>query len=89
MKLTILPLLTLILMLHGLTAIAEQDKPEVKHCEEPRPQFCTMIYAPVCGTDDQGDRKTYPSGCSACSDTRVVEFEQGECQQVATGTNDD
>ena len=37
MTLTILPLLTLILMLHGLTAIAEQDNPEVKLCEEPRP----------------------------------------------------
>ena len=48
-------------------------------CEDPRPQVCTMIYDPVCGTTGDGTRKTYASGCSACSHADVISYEKGEC----------
>lgn len=48
-------------------------------CEQPRPQVCTMQYLPVCGTLNDGGVKTFASGCSACSDARVVSWVEGEC----------
>ena len=48
-------------------------------CEDPRPQVCTMIYDPVCGMTGDGTRKTYASGCSACSHADVISYEKGEC----------
>jgi hypothetical protein len=51
----------------------------ITECEDPRPQVCTMIYDPVCGTTGDGTRKTYASDCSACSNANVVSYEKGEC----------
>jgi hypothetical protein len=48
-------------------------------CEEPRPQICTMEYLPVCANLRAGSVKTYASGCSACSDTQVESWIEGEC----------
>ena len=59
-------------------------------CSEPRPQVCTMIYDPVCATRDTGircikapcpsaEQKTMSSGCSACSDAKVISYVKGEC----------
>lgn len=59
-------------------------------CEEPRPQFCTQEYVPVCGTRDTGvrcvttpcpstEQRTYGNACSACAEPDVLGFERGEC----------
>ena len=51
-------------------------------CTEPRPQVCTMIFKPVCAEVGQtGAVKTYPSACSACSDSEVVGYTERECGQ--------
>jgi hypothetical protein len=48
-------------------------------CTEPRPQVCTMEYAPVCATRTGGARADYSSGCNACADDAVSSYEQGQC----------
>ena len=48
-------------------------------CTNPRPEVCTMEYAPVCGYTDSG-QKTYASGCTACSDKSVNGYTEGECE---------
>ena len=48
-------------------------------CEEPRPQVCTMEYRPVCANLSDGSVKTYATGCTACSDAKVVSWVEGEC----------
>lgn len=50
-----------------------------ENCTEPRPGVCTMIYAPVCAVDGEGNSKEYPSGCSACTNPSVVGFNPGSC----------
>jgi len=49
-------------------------------CSEPRPQICTMEYMPVCGRDQAGNLKTYATGCTACADSTVLEYQKGECK---------
>ena len=48
-------------------------------CTEPRPQVCTMEYAPVCATLVKGGTADYSSGCNACADDAVSSYEQGQC----------
>lgn len=48
-------------------------------CEEPRPQICTMHYAPVCAVSADGRRSTKSNACSACGDDRIVKVYVGEC----------
>ena len=48
-------------------------------CTDPRPQVCTMEYAPVCATLIKGGTADYSSGCNACADDAVSSFEQGKC----------
>jgi len=55
---------------------------EYTACTEPRPEICTMQYDPVCGQMADGQRKTYASDCSACSDQRVVGYTPGACSTV-------
>ena len=55
-------------------------------CEDPRPEMCTMHYAPVCGVLDGGDKKTYSNACTACSDHAVTGYTDGAC---GTGGSDD
>jgi len=55
-------------------------EPGVTACTEPRPQICTMQYLPVCATLKGGVIKTYSSGCSACSDTKVISYKPGKCK---------
>ena len=74
--------LSLILLMFGLAACKSQSTANLETCEDPRPQICTMIYAPVCAADDQGSRKTYASGCNACADATVVGYEKGDCEEL-------
>lgn len=48
-------------------------------CGEERPEVCTMEYVPVCAELDDGTRKTYSNGCSACSDKDVVRYQVNAC----------
>jgi len=57
--------------------------PNVSYCKEPRPQLCTMEYAPVCGLVANKAVKTYGNACSACGDINVKQYVKGECQSDA------
>jgi hypothetical protein len=48
-------------------------------CSEPRPQVCTMIYAPVCATLKAGGEADYSSPCNACADDAVESYREGRC----------
>jgi len=48
-------------------------------CTEPRPQICTREYDPVCATLQDGNVKTYATGCTSCSDDAVKGYRPGEC----------
>lgn len=49
-------------------------------CREPRPQVCTMIYAPVCAEHADARFETHSSNCNACADDTVVRYTDGACQ---------
>jgi len=53
---------------------------DVVQCTEPRPQICTQEYVPVCASLKDGTKRTYPSGCSACSDANVVSYLLDQCE---------
>lgn len=72
------------------TESATEQKSDVTECQEPRPQMCTREYNPVCATRDTGvrcvtepcpasERLTYPTGCTACADPKVVSHVPGAC----------
>ena len=73
--------LTLMIATIGIVALACSSSPDgsddatnevpITSCAEPRPQACTMEHIPVCGHLYNGERKTYPNACSACSDPCV------------------
>ena len=48
-------------------------------CQEPRPEFCTMHYEPVCGVMAGGESKTYSNACGACSDREIKGYIEGAC----------
>lgn len=50
-------------------------------CVDPRPQVCTMIFAPVCATHDDGRRETHASACNACADDTVVDHTNESCDE--------
>jgi carboxypeptidase PM20D1 len=50
-----------------------------KQCTEPRPEICTMEYAPVCASLASGERREYSNGCSACADPEVLSHVSGPC----------
>ena len=55
-----------------------QDFNKEKHwCKNPRPQFCILIYKPVCG---KPTNKTYSNGCVACQDKNVLYYVDGACK---------
>ncbi|OQK17058.1 hypothetical protein AU255_03940 [Methyloprofundus sedimenti] len=48
-------------------------------CPEVRPHVCTMIYAPVCAMEKNGQFTSYSSDCTACSHEEVVGYQPGVC----------
>ena len=50
-------------------------------CQGARPQVCTMIYAPVCAMEDDGQFRSYSSDCTACSHEEVIGYQQGACPE--------
>ena len=50
-------------------------------CTPPRPEVCTMVYAPVCATlANEPAPAQYSSPCNACADDRVVAYREGACE---------
>lgn len=52
---------------------------DLADCPDVRPQVCTMIYAPVCAMEKDGNFRTYSSDCTACSHDEVIGYQQGMC----------
>ena len=50
-------------------------------CADPRPELCTMEYAPACGSLIAGGFRTYSSGCNACADEGVKGYQSGPCSE--------
>jgi len=50
-------------------------------CTEPRPEVCTMQYAPACAELAAGGQREYASACNACSDPAVTGYRTGSCPQ--------
>lgn len=70
------------LVLLFVTACETQPTPTlVTQCTEPRPQVCTMEYAPVCADLNSGGKKQYASACNACADDVVSGYLNGECPE--------
>jgi hypothetical protein len=68
----------------ALTACAQPTRPPENlsnSCEEPRPQVCTMIFAPVCATHNDGRQQTHASACNACADDSVGTYINGSCEE--------
>lgn len=66
-----------------LGCAAQDDAPAPRMesvCQEPRPQVCTMIFAPVCGRHFDGHTQTHSSDCNACADDTVVSHSPGACE---------
>ena len=68
----------------------KHDETSFTQCEEPRPQMCTREYMPVCAVKNTGvqcvttpcsstEETTYATGCTACADSKVIKYKQGEC----------
>lgn len=69
-------------LLMALAACQTQPTPTlVTQCSDPRPQVCTMEYAPVCADLKSGGKKQYASACNACADDAVSGYLKGECPE--------
>lgn len=75
------PLFLLLLLIAGCTRTPAPRLPDVVSCREPRPQVCTMVYAPVCALHADGRRRTHASSCNACADDTVLQYRQGSCEE--------
>jgi hypothetical protein len=73
------PCLALALLLAG--CIQQQPPATPPRCAEPRPQVCTMEYAPVCGELIAGGERQYSSACNACADDTVAGYRSGLCPE--------
>ena len=71
----------LVILAIGLLSACTSVPEAANTCADPRPQVCTMEYAPTCAVLGSGDRKEYASPCSACSDPEVTSYDTGSCPQ--------
>lgn len=60
---------------------SDQVLPPLEACVDPRPEVCTLEYAPVCADLSAGGRREYASGCNACSDSAVAGYRNGPCPE--------
>ena len=74
-----IPTICLVAILSAGCSTGATPEPELNICNDPRPEICTQEYNPVCATLDDGSKKTYSTGCSACSDAQVNGWLPGEC----------
>jgi hypothetical protein len=63
-----------------------------QQCQEPRPEICYEVFAPVCATlkdplirclnapCPSSRQVSFTNDCKACADPKVQGFVQGECQ---------
>jgi hypothetical protein len=65
-----------------------EGKLKANDCTEPRTQACTKEYMPVCGWFDFSIRcvkypcaTTYSNKCTACADSKVAYWTEGECPE--------
>ncbi len=79
MRIPVVLACTLVLAACASREVADDDP--LTRCEEPRPQVCTMEYAPSCATLIAGGQKEYSSGCNACADDAVAAYEPGPCTE--------
>ena len=77
-----------LLVLAGCSATASKPEPAlplasdpIVPCTEPRPELCTMEYAPACGSLVAGGFRTYASACNACADSAVAGYQNGSCSE--------
>jgi hypothetical protein len=74
-------LLVLVLLLGACTGTKQSTAPLNTQCSDPRPQVCTMEYAPVCAGLKAGGSAEYASGCNACADDAVTGYLPGACPE--------
>jgi entry exclusion lipoprotein TrbK len=72
--------IALALALALLTACASQPVDMIS-CPEPRPELCTMEFAPTCAVLARGKRKEFASPCTACADELVTGYVSGGCSK--------
>ncbi len=75
----------------GVDATAMRARSDFTACREPRPEFCTQEYVPVCALRATGvecvtgpcdgafERVTGSNRCMACADAAVVGWIPGAC----------
>jgi hypothetical protein len=73
-------LVALFLMLTGCL-LPQPVSTMTTQCTQPRPQVCTMEYAPVCANLVAGGRKESSSACNACADDAVASYLSGPCPE--------
>jgi hypothetical protein len=75
-----------VLAVSACTAVAvpEPEVSPIVACEDPRPQVCTMIFAPVCATHEDGHLETHASSCNACANDQVLQYLPGACEEQET-----
>lgn len=56
-----------------------KNTPLTTQCTDPRPQVCTMEYAPVCAVREGGVRAEASSACNACADDKITGYVLGPC----------
>ena len=80
----LLPLAALLTLLAGCLS-SPPPQPTLQStgtvCTDPRPQVCTMEYAPACAVLVAGGTKEYASPCNACADDAVAGYSTGPCPQ--------
>lgn len=77
-----------LIILPGCAGLAGKTAPAVPlasepitACTEPRPQLCTLQYAPACASLVAGGFRTYASACNACADPAVAGYQNEPCRE--------